>query len=90
MNYTGVVRREDFVVAQGEDDQGQPVWKATCLVCGESFVYMSYRPRKVIRRWQDHVHQSERDLEAILSCSGQPGADSDTVLRAIGVPEELI
>ena len=44
----------------------------------------------VINRRQDHVHLEEPDFLSILRWTGHPGGDSDTVLRAIGVPEEML
>ena len=80
----------DFIDALGEDDQGQYVWISICLRCGAEFEHMTYPEQDVINRRQDHVHLEEPDLLSILRWTGHPGGDSDTVLRAIGVPEEML
>jgi hypothetical protein len=51
---------------------------------------MTYPEQDVINRRQDHVHLEEPDFLSILRWTGHPGGDSDTVLRAIGIPEEML
>jgi hypothetical protein len=84
------VTGNDFIDALGEDDQGQYVWISICLRCGAEFEHMTYPEQDVINRRQDHVHLEEPDFLSILRWTGHPGGDSDTVLRAIGVPEEML
>jgi len=80
---------KDFVVSLSEDDAGNEVWAACCRVCGGCFPYLTWPDETVIQRLEDHVHQ-DPDLQSLLRMGGRPGNCDDNLLRAIGVPEEML
>ncbi len=78
----------DFSVTLSERD-GVRVWVAHCYVCGDSFDHMTWE-QEIICPLEDHVHIQEPNLPVILALSGQPGASSDNILRAMGVPDDML
>lgn len=86
VNYNGGMD-QDFYIVLGYDDEDGYAWWATCRVCGLEFPHETFTtPRRVINALDAHVHQEEVDYLAILRTS----PSSDTVLRSLGLPAELL
>ncbi len=81
---------EAFVVSLSEDERGIEIWAACCKVCGECFAYLTFPDERIIQRLEDHEHLDEPDIIALLRMGGQPGNCDDNLLRAMGVPDELL
>ncbi len=71
------------------ENGGVRVWVAHCYECGDSFKYMTW-DGGIIRPLSDHNHLEEPNLPVILALSGEPGESSDNILRAIGVPDDML
>ena len=85
----GGMHPDDFSITLGTDYNGNRVWFAACLLCGGGFAHMTW-DRVIIAPLATHVHLDYPCIQAVLALSGRPGRGDDNILRAIGIPEEML
>ena len=79
------MQEEDFLVTLGEMDDGRLVWLAVCEVCGDGFWHQEWEGR-MIKPLESHVHLKDPQIEAMLEIH----APTDNILKALGIPEDML